>query len=360
MRRRVLSAGRRAACAVSVITIVVTVAAVSAMISAVPEGTDTHYSTWIETRASRVFDPATPQLRALQVGYRVDAHILLPLGFTSVELWAKPGVGMAAASYRDCQTETGGTLRAFELFSASDPEQAHGFDRRGFFREALRVTPSGVEWTAYFGAMTSWPEKTLSEARKSADGPQPHTYDAIDGLSAPLETRASVFHVATEGKVAGPGALWSAVRPQLDARPPSAVMSQNGTAMRPLPALAFLGALQVSLRSAAAHRTTPLSPAATRVAFTHNGLVRQLELSSISADPSRGRKAVSAGLAHDAADVFELRYRIINPGYADGEFRLWAELPGGTRDDALTPPLPPLGWEMQVRSYLKLVFERTS
>jgi hypothetical protein len=290
----------------------------------------------------------------------VDAHVLLPLGFTSMELWAKPGVGMAVASYRDCQTEAGDLVRAFELFSASDPERAHGFDRRGFFREALRVTPAGVEWTAYFGAMTSWPEKTLSDARKSANGPQPHTYEAIDGISTPLESRSSVFQVATEGRLSDPGALWSAVRPQLDAKSPQSVLSQNGTAKRPLPAFAFLGALQVSLRSAAAHRAkTPLSPGATRVAFTHNGLVRQLELTSIAADPARGRKAVDTGLAKNAADVFELHYRIINPGFEDGDFRLWAELPSATQDEALTPPLPPLGWELQLRSYLKLVFERT-
>jgi hypothetical protein len=318
------------------------------------------YSTWIETRAARVFDHATPQLRGLQVAYRVDAHILLPLGFTSVELWNRPGVGSAVASYRDCELAPGETVRAFELFSSSDPAKAHGFDRRGFFREALRLTPSGVLWTAYFGAMTSWPEQTLSEARKAANGPQPHTYEAIDGMSSPSETRSSVFQVATEGKLTDPNALWLAVRPQLDSKPPRSTNAQNGSSAKPLPAFAFLGALQVSLRSAAAHRAHPLPSAATRVPFTHNGVVRQLELSSMSADGARGRKAVAAGLARRADDVFELRYTIRNPGFDDGEFRLWAELPSGLADGTLTPPLPPLGWELQLRSYLKLVFERVS
>ena len=74
----------------------------------------------------------------------------------------------------------------------------------------------------------------------------------------------------------------------------------------------------------------------------------------------RGRKAVAAGLARNAADVFGLRYRIITPGFEAGDFRLWAELPAGMHGEALTPPLPPLGWDMQLRSYLTLVFERTS
>lgn len=319
---------------------------------------DAPYSTWIESRAGRAFDATMPELRGQSVTYRVDAHVFLPLGFTSLELWQKPGVGMAVASYHDYRETSGQVIRAFELFSISDPERAQGFDRCGFFREALALSPSGVEWTAYFGAMTSWPEKTLSDARNSANGPQPHTYEAIDGLSAPLETRSSVFQVSTDARLTDPAALWAAVRPQLERKDPKSVKSQVGTPGQPLPSLAFLGALEASLRSAAAHRAKPLPPAATRIAFTHNGVVRQLELSSLSSDSKRGRKAVAAGLARDAADVFQLRYRILNPGGDTGDFVLWAELPAGVADDVLTPPLPPLAWEMQLRSYLRLNFER--
>jgi hypothetical protein len=344
----------------AVVAACVVLVAAAARVAGRVGGSDASYVTWIESRAPRAFNDATPQLRGLRVRYRVDAHILLPLGFASMELWTRPGVGSAVASYRDCEEEPGEIVRAYELFSSSDPERAHGFDRRGFFREALRVTPTGVVWTAYFGAMTSWPEKTLSEAKKAANGPQPHTYEAIDGLSAPLETRAAIFDVATDAKLHDPDALWSAVRPELDSRKPRSIVSFSGTPVRPLPSLAFLGALQTSLRSAAAHRQKPLARGATRVPFTHNGMVRQLELSSMSPDAGRGRRAVSAGLARNAADVFELRYRILNPGFDDGEFTLWAELPAGTTDDVLTTPLAPLGWELRLRSYLKLVFERVS
>jgi hypothetical protein len=335
-------------------------AGVAALASTPPAADALPYVTWIENRASRAFDPATPQLRGLQAGYRVDAHVLLPLGFTSLELWSRTDVGMAVASYRDFAADAGDVLRAYELFSESRPERARGFDRRGFFREAVRLTPGGAAWTAYFGAMTSWPEKTLAEARRSADGPQPHTYEAIDGLSAPLETRSSVFLVATDRKLSGPNDLWAAVRPQLDAGPPRHSESIVGTAARPLPTLAFLGALQISLRSAAVHRAAPLAPRATRVAFTHNGQVRQLELASIDPDPVRGRLYPRPEIVRNPADVFQLRYRIINPGAEDGEFRIWIELPADVRDDPHAAPLAPLAWEMQLRSYLKLVFERTS
>jgi hypothetical protein len=318
------------------------------------------YDTWIETRASSVFEPAGPQLAGRRVAYRIDAHILLPLGFASMELWTTPGVGQAVVSYRDCEAETGEVLRGFELFAASDPSRAHGFDRRGLFREALRLTPTGVAWSVYFGAMTAWPEKTLSEARRSANGPPPHIFEAIDGLATPLDGRSSVFVVSTEGQFRDPAALWAAVRPQLDALSPRTVSVLVGTPVRPLPALAFLGAVQASLRLAATHRAALPPAAATRVPFVHNGLVRQLELASLSRDEGRGRRAVSSGLARSAAEVYELRLRIINPGEDDFEFKLWAELPVGPGNDPLSPPLAPLGWEMRLRSYLKLVFERVS
>ncbi|HEY3382687.1 MAG TPA: hypothetical protein VGK32_13010 [Vicinamibacterales bacterium] len=317
-------------------------------------------STWIESRASGVFDPATPHVRGLRVGYRVDAHILLPLGFTSLDLLSRTDVGMAVASYRDCGGEGGDLVRAFEFFSTSRPERARGIDRRGFFREAVRLTPAGTAWTAYFGAMTTWPEKTLAEARRSAEQPPSHVYEAIDGFSSALEMKAAVFQVSTDRPLANPGEFWEAVLRQLESTSPRYVEGKTGSLQKPLPSLAFLGAVQASLRSAAIHRDRPLPAPATRLTFSHNGSVRYLELASCSRKPGRARGAAISSLVRNVSDVFELRFRIINPGADDGEFLLWAELPGNVRDDPQTPPIVPLGWEMELRSYLKLVFERTS
>jgi hypothetical protein len=341
-------------------TLVAGIAGVSAL-GRVPADDDVRpYSTWIESRASGVFDPATPQVRGLRAVYRVDAHILLPLGFTSLDILSRTDVGTAVASYRDCAAEGDDVVRAYEFFSVSRPERARGLDRRGFFREAVRLTPGGAAWTAYFGAMTTWPEKTLAEARKSVDRPPSHIYEAIDGLSSPLEMKSSVFRVSTDRPLTSPGEFWAAMRRQLEATAPRYVDGKTGSSLKPLPPLAFLGALQASLRSAAIHRDRPLPPAATRLAFSHNGRLRQLELVSISRSARRARRYSNTGLVRNPPDVFELRYRIINPGSGDGEFLLWAELPANLRDDPRTPPIAPLGWEMELRSYLKLVFERTS
>lgn len=220
------------------------------------------------------------------------------------------------------------------------------------------MTPSGVEWTAYFGAMTSWPEQTLSDARRAANLPQPHTYEAIDGLSSPLESRATTFQVATNMHLSGPAELWAAVRPQLDTRPPRNVTFVRGSELKPLPVFAFLGALQASLRAAAVHRDHPLPPAATQVAFVHNGIVRRLELAGMSRDPAYAHAFADTALIRNRSDVYQLRYRILNPRFETADFVLWAELPRMLRDDPEAPPLAPLGWELQLRSYLKLVFQR--
>jgi hypothetical protein len=134
----------------------------------------------------------------------------------------------------------------------------------------------------------------------------------------------------------------------------------RGSQVKPLPVFAFLGALQASLRSAAVHRDHPLAPATTRVAFVHNGIVRQLELVGMARDPGYARAFAGTPLVRNRADVFQLRYRILNPNFEASDFVLWAELPRAIRDDPKTPPLAPLGWDLPLRSYLKLVFQRTS
>jgi hypothetical protein len=340
------------------VAITVGIATFGPAVMAASGADDGTYSTWIESKAARAFDQATPQIGGVAVSYRIDAHVLLPLGFASLPLWERQDVGSAVASYRDSQDPSGRTVRAYEVFAISNPARAQGFDRCGFFREALMLSETGAEWTAYFGAMTTWAEKTLSEAQRAANAPQPHTYEAIDGISSPLEARAAVYQVSTDNRMTSSLSLWSAVRPQLERREPRSVKAQAGTAAKPLPSLAFIGAVEASLRSAAVHRAKPLPRAATSVPFTYNGVPRRIELQSMSPDPRRGQKAVAAGFARNAADVFELRFRIYN-ATDSGEFVLWAELPPGTADDAMAPPMLPTGWEMSLRSYLRLAFERT-
>jgi hypothetical protein len=318
---------------------------------------DVPYTTWIDSRGAGLFDPATPQLRGLDASYRVDARIMLPLGFTTVQLWSRPDVGTADASYRDRQTGTGDIVRGYELFSASRPDRARGLDRMGFFREVVRLTPQGPAWTAYFGAMTSSPEQTYREAVKANDSSSDRIYDATDGMASGLETSAAVFKIATTHRADSANDLYAEVRPQLGALTPRR-SELVGSPAKPLPPSAFLGALEASLQTATVVRDGSHSRPLSRVPFIHNGRVRQLELLSVSPDLVRGRQFASAHFARAAETVYLLQYRIVNPGSDDASFRLWAELPPVVRGDPQAPPIVPLAWETQVRSFLRLYYER--
>jgi hypothetical protein len=320
-------------------------------------GADVPYTTWIDSRAAGLFDPATPQVRGLDVGYRVDARIMLPLGFTTVQLFSRRDVGTAVASYRDRQTGTGDIVRGYELFSASRPDRARGLDRMGFFREVVRLTPQGPEWTAYFGAMTASPEQSYRDAVSAHDSGPDRVYDATDGLASGLETSAAVFKIATTQRVDSADDLYAAVRPQLGTLTPRR-SELVGTLAKPLPPSAFLGAVEASLRTAGVVKDHSPSRPVARVPFIHNGRVHRLELLSVSPDPVRGRQFAATHFARAADSVYLLEYRIVNPGSDDATFRLWAELPPAARDDPQAPPIAPLAWETQVRSFLRLYYER--
>ncbi|MGE5360422.1 MAG: hypothetical protein ACM3NQ_15505 [Bacteroidales bacterium] len=301
-----------------------------------------------------MFDAGTPQLRSKQIRYRVDATVMLPL--VSIPVASRSDVGWVAASYRDRAADDGAVMRGYELFSASRPERARGLNRLGFFREALRVTPQGVAWTAYFGAMSSSPEKSYREASKAIDGPQQQAYEITDGIASPQQARARVFHVSTPGAAADASQLYALLRPLLVQ--PRSSPSTDGTAARPLPAVAFLGALETSFQAAVA---TPgrTDKQKARVPFVHNGTPKVLEITGVSHDAGKGRRLASGGFVRNPNDVYAIAYRIAGTLEGTvGEFRVWVELPTPPRE-AADVPLAPIAWEFQARSFLRLSGERT-
>ncbi len=322
-----------------------------------PRPGDAPYETWIDERAPGLFDAAAAPARSLHVAYRVDARIMLPLGFTTLQLWSRPDVGSATASYRDHDLPSGDIVRGYELFTSSKPERARGLNRMGFFREAIRLARGGPEWTAYFGAMTASPERTYGEAAKANDSGAERVYDATDGLTSPRQATSAVFRIETTERVDSADALYALVRPDLGRLTPRRNVL-TGSPSKPLPPSAFLGALEETLQQAAARRDGSRLRPAVRVPFVHNGVVRQLEISGLTPDPTRGARFAAARFVRSAGQVFAMQYRIVTPGHDDFTFRLWAELPAGAREDPLAPPIPPLAWEIQVRSFLRLYYER--
>jgi hypothetical protein len=318
------------------------------------------FTTWIERRAPGAFIPGSHEtLGGLSVAYHMDAEVLLPLWVTSLTLYSRANVGLATAFYRDIRLSDGEKIRTFEFFTTSVPERARGVDRMGFFREALGLTDRGFDWTAYFGTMTTSPEKTFEQAEKASGSGPRVAYEVTDGFSTASETTAGVFDVVVDRRSTNADELYETVRPKLADGQPRYTRLQQGSGARPLPPLAFLGALQVSLRAAAASRLGPKATPVPRVAFVHNGTVRYLAVEGMASDAGRGRTAASQGFAKDPAAVYRLDFRIINPGSDDGQFKLWAELHREAGSGADVVPIPPIAFELTPRAFLRLRFERS-
>jgi hypothetical protein len=165
-----------------------------------------------------------------------------------------------------------------------------------------------------------------------------------------------MFRVGVETPAATASELYAILRPRLGE--PRRTPSADSSPGRPLPPLAFLGALQAGLKRAAALAGRPANLAQARVEFVHNGSVRQLELLSLKRDPGRGRRLAGRGFVRNVNDVFTLEYRITSGRRTDGGFRMWVELPASGHDNA-DAPIVPLGWEFEMRSFLRLSAERT-
>jgi hypothetical protein len=314
------------------------------------------FSTSIESRAAAAIESDARAVGGYEARYRLDAQVLLPLWVTSVPLISRRDVGYAISAYHDYQSDDVGILRSYELFVASRPEQARGLDRTGIIREAVSLGSNGVNWTAYFGTMNVSPEGTLADARKALEAKSSLVFDVIDGSATPGEARSTVFTVALDRRRSDAAGLYAALREALDERSPSYTNSVTAGGTRPLPAIAFLGALQASLARLARDGGVVPSGPERRLPFVHNGSVRYLEfLDAVSVAP-RKQASWAAKFVRRPERVFRIEYRIINPGDRDGAFTLWAELPEAPSAEML--PVPPLAWELRPRSFLKLRFER--
>jgi hypothetical protein len=228
----------------------------------------------------------------------------------------------------------------------------------GFFREAVALGPAGEHWTAYFGVMSTSPEQTLDQARAATESAA-ITYQITDGFSSSTESAATRYDVTVDRPGTSAADLYATVRPLLRSRPPRYARPLQGTPKQPLPSLAFLGALQVSLHELAMSKGHPGTGRAPEVPFVHDGSVRHLKVDGLKADPASGQPFVAGGFVKDLARVYRIDFRILNPGNEDGPFRLWAELPLSVNNRADAPPIAPIMFELLARSFLRLHYERT-
>jgi hypothetical protein len=139
-----------------------------------------------------------PGRTAAQVGagttlrrYRADAVILL-LG---LPIYKRAAVGGGQVSVEE--TREGGQLRRTLFFAGgSDPKRAQGLKRIGWIREVVLGSESIPSQADYFGVLTSSPEESLENARKSVAGPQSgqSLFTAVNGRHTAGQSRSAITH----------------------------------------------------------------------------------------------------------------------------------------------------------------------
>jgi|SRR5579871_1372362 len=281
-------------------------------------------------------DLAAESAHRASVTYRADAAIVL----LSVPVFRRAGVGSGSASLTEA-------VRADERFyslrfsGASKPERAAGLDRMGMIREVALERSSILHEAAYFGVLTSSPDETLEEGRRSLRAAnQWNEYTAIDGQSLGHTTRSAVTHFrlpvlarANQHIVAEARANFQTSRPPW--RENTWVRARAGQATP-----TFLYTLMRAVRS---------PERVTDDWYVYSERSYRLRLEKYP-DRAQGQRFADLGLVSRPDQVIEVRGRTREERTGRlTTFRLWME---GGRERAL-----PLRIEFQPRAYLRLSFE---
>ena len=144
---------------------------------------------------------------------------------------------------------------------------------------------------------------------------------------------------------------WAAVEPDEEG------VIANDTHQRYPAPVGFLGALDHSLRVAAAEATGRGAPRSYRYTFVHGDDVYHLDLEDHDIDDGRAGRYRHAGGLDAHAALHRLSFRILDEaGSSTQRFRLWTALPA----DAGATPVLPVAVELRARSFLELEIVRVA
>jgi hypothetical protein len=221
----------------------------------------------------------------------------------------------AASGFARVGQAGGATI--LEFGAGSHPERCAGVNRLGYIRETVGGVESGGTRRRTFGFMTSSKEESFQQARKAlGDARAEQSYTVLDSVGDSAGCESRVGAVPCSSSLRWPD--WQAVESEL--------MKQWPAAPKRLARLegersGFLAVVRGAM----------LQGGRGKAAYVHNDKSYTLDWS----------------IRHDAAGRHELEGRISGGGKA--RFRLWF--------DESQPGAPPVAFEYQPRSFLRLLFE---
>jgi hypothetical protein len=311
--------------------------------------TEATVTPWIETWAPEAVKAAAqPRPTGVTATYRIEADVLLPLGFTAIRVNTRRDVGVATARVDQYTSREGDAVSVFEFFAASDPDRAAGTDQVGFFWEAHSAGRADDGWTAYIGSKSYASEESTLEEITHLES---HLFDVTNGLTTTSRAVASTYRVPAGLRPASSPEMYAAVRPLVrpDRLRYEHMIDDDGE----VPTRAFLGAFVTLMRAAVTGDERP----PWRLPFTYDARRRWLELESIETDAGFGRHLASEGWDGDPAQVRVLRYRVGRPGRRDTtQFSAWIAGPLDAGADGSPGAQLPLAFEYQPKAFLRLRF----
>jgi hypothetical protein len=273
----------------------------------------------------------------LSCAYRADAVILL----FSLPIYRRAGVGGGLAAITEAIHPDRRYL-SLRFAGASHPDRAAGLDRVGTIHEVVVERDAAPYEAAYFGVLTSSPEETIEEGKRSLGktGAKWNDYTAIDGHSRCGRTRSAVTHFRLPSPAGSNARIIKHARDHFQANPPEWRESHwpsdaSGEAPR-----TFLYALTRAIRG---------REATTETWYVYNERSYRMRIEK-ERDPQQALRFAQLGLTSRPDGVLQVRGRIREErGGHPVTFRLWIE-------DGPKMRLP-LRIEFQPRSYLRLAFE---
>lgn len=279
-----------------------------------------------------------PQSRANVCQRRYGAKAAITL--LSVPLVSRAGVG---SGYIVIEQSPSGNTAGIQFGAGSWPEAARGLNRLGFIQEGVVEAASGeLLECAYFAFMTTSQEENLDQAKKaleSSNGAIPYVAAEGEGRPGKFASRLHRLGLPSQFTWRDCPVLVDKVRAALSSEAPAQSIDKTLPAHQAAPST-FLYAVWKAI----------LDPnVSTTGSLIYNG--KEFELRTAKeADAAAGAHFALKNLVREGGRVIRLNAALRE--YATGRqtpFKLWYE--------AGAEHMPPLRFEYQAKSFLRLTFE---